>query len=96
MAEKRLTIRQAAEIAGVGASTIDDWRGGAFPEDYMAVKRLAKYLGVSFVFLLTGEEDQRDAASLPSITEVFEDGGALFDGFAKITIQRLLPRKSSK
>ena len=92
MAEKGMTIRQAASLAGVGSSTIDGWRGGALPEDYSAVKRLAKGLGVSFSFLLTGEED-RDQLGLPSVTEVFEDGGALFDGYAKITIQRLLPRK---
>ncbi len=92
MNEKGMTVRQAATIAGVGSSTIDDWRGGALPEDYSAVKRLAKDLGVSFSFLLTGEEEGRDPTALPSITEVFEDGGALFDGYAKITIQRLLPR----
>lgn len=93
MAEKNITIRQAAEIAGVGSSTIDDWRGGALPEDYSAVKRLAGALGVSFAFLLTGEEDKRSGSALPSVAEVFDDGGQLFDGYAKITIQRLLPRK---
>ena len=51
------------------------------------------WLGVSFSFLLTGENDQKNPNELPSVTEVFADGGALFDGFAKITIQRLIPRK---
>jgi transcriptional regulator with XRE-family HTH domain len=96
MTEKGMTVRQAADLAGVGSSTIDDWRGGALPEDYSAVKRLASGLGVSFTFLLTGEEDRREHAILPSVTEVFEDGGALFDGFAKITIQRLIPRKKGQ
>ena len=96
MSEKGITVRQAAEVAGVGVSTIDDWRGGALPEDYSAVKKLAHNLGVSFSFLLTGEEDQRGQAMLPSVTEVFDDGGALFDGFAKITIQRLIPRKKAQ
>lgn len=96
MTERGMTIRQAAELAGVGPSTIDDWRSGQLPEDYSAVKRLAAALGVSFSFLLTGEEDQRDRSGLPSLTEVFEDGGALFDGYAKITIQRLLPRNRGK
>lgn len=93
MTEKGITIRKASDLAGVPPSTIDDWRGGALPEDYSAVKRLADALGVSFTFLLTGEEDHRNKSILPSVTEVFEDGGALFDGFAKITIQRLIPRK---
>ena len=96
MSEKGMTVRQAANFAGVASSTIDDWRGGALPEDYSAVKRLAASLGVSFSFLLTGEEDSRDQSMLPSVTEVFQDGGALFDGYAKITIQRLLPRKKEE
>jgi transcriptional regulator with XRE-family HTH domain len=92
MSEKRITVRKAAEYAAVGPSTIDSWRAGALPEDYAAVKRLAKHLDVSFSFLLTGE-DETHASKSPGITEVFDDGGNLFDGYAKITIQRLLPRK---
>lgn len=88
-----MTIRKAAEIAGVGTSTIDNWRGGALPEDYSAVKRLASELGVSFSFLLTGEEETRASNSPPAIAEVFDDGGALFDGYAKIMIQKLVPRQ---
>lgn len=91
-----MTVREAAEIAGVGVSTIDDWRGGALPEDYSAVKLLAGSLGVTFSFLLTGEDDREKQSGLPSVTEVFDDGGALFDGYAKITIQRLLPRRGGK
>ena len=96
MSERDMTIRQAAAHAGVSASTVDDWRGGALPEDYSAVKRLADALNVSFSFLLTGEEDNQTKKVTASITEVFDDGGALFDGFAKITIQRLIPRKKEK
>jgi len=94
MAEKKVTVRAAAAIAGVGTSTIDNWRGGALPEDFVAVKRLAHSFGVSFSFLLTGGDDS-SPDRLPLIAEVFDDGGALFDGYAKITIQRLVPRKKS-
>ena len=93
MVERQITVREAADIAGVGTSTIDNWRSGALPEDYSAVRRLAHYLGVSFSFLLTGEEDSRGEGKMPAISEVFDDGGALFDGYAKITIQRIIPRK---
>lgn len=96
MAEREVTVRGAAKMAGVSPSTIDDWRAGALPEDYQAVKRLGKSLGVTLSFLLTGEDDARPTGSTPTLSEVFEDGGALFDGYAKITIQRLLPRKGSK
>jgi transcriptional regulator with XRE-family HTH domain len=95
MTEKSVSVRKAAELAGVGTSTVDNWRGGALPEDYSAVKRLARGLGVSFSFLLTGEEDERANGQTPAISEVFDDGGPLFDGYAKILIQRLIPRRKS-
>ena len=89
--EKGITLRDAAKIAGVSASTIDDWCAGSTPADYLAVSRLANQLGVNFEFLLTGRAPKSQSV-LSSVAEVFEDGGALFDGYAKITIQRLVPR----
>jgi transcriptional regulator with XRE-family HTH domain len=91
--ERGLTIRELANAAGVSPSTINDWQSGSSPEDYLAVKKLADYLGVSFSFLLTGQEEKKNLNQQPTVTEVFGDGGMLFDGFAKITIQRLIPRK---
>jgi transcriptional regulator with XRE-family HTH domain len=96
MAERNVSVRQASDLAGVATSTIDNWRGGALPEDYSAVKKLARGLGVSLSFLLTGENEDFEAGNLPAIAEVFDDGGALFDGYAKITIQRLLPRRKNE
>lgn len=90
MTERGLTVRAAAAAAKVSPSTVDDWRAGAVPENYAAVKRLSLELGVSFEFLLTGEDSKAHSPS--SITEVFDDGGSIFDGYAKITIQRLIPR----
>ena len=96
MKEKGLGVREAARIAEVGPSTIVSWRSGALPEDYSAVKRLARALGTTLGYLLTGEDDSRPKDSLPGISEVFEDGGAIFDGYAKITIQRLLPKSPNR
>lgn len=93
--EKNIGIRNAAKLAGVGASTIMSWKSGALPEDYLAVKRLSQALGTTLSFMLTGEDDSRTEGT-PSITEVFEDGGALFDGYAKITIQRLIPKSKKE
>lgn len=92
MAERKMTLRQAAKIAGVSASTIDDWRSGTTPADYIGVRNLANELGISFEFLLTGQKPIANH-QIMSIAEAFQDGGALFDGYAKITIQRLIPRK---
>jgi transcriptional regulator with XRE-family HTH domain len=89
--EKNIGVREAAKLAGVGASTIMSWKSGALPEDYLAVKRLAENLGTTLSFMLTGENDSRPN-NPPNVTEVFEDGGSLFDGYAKIQIQRLIPK----
>lgn len=96
MSERNISVREAARLAGVGASTIVSWRSGALPEDFRAVKALAKILGTTMSFLLTGEDDSRPNSNPLAISEVFEDGGELFDGYAKITIQRLHPRKDTK
>ena len=90
--ERGISVRSAAELAGVGTSTLMSWKAGALPKDYGAVKRLATSLGVTLSFLLTGEDESRPSG-MPGVSEVFADGGALFDGYAKITIQRLVPRK---
>jgi transcriptional regulator with XRE-family HTH domain len=95
MKEKNLTVREAGAVAGVGASTIVSWRSGALPEDFRAVRALAGKLGVSFSYLLTGEDDTRPDGA-PTVGEVFQDGGMIFDGYAKISIQRLIPRKDVK
>lgn len=90
MTERGLTVRDAAEIAGVNSSTVHDWKSGTSPHDYEAVSRLAKGLGTNLEFLLTGKHPSKDAA--PSVSQVFQSGGIVFDGFAKITIERLIPR----
>lgn len=96
MLDRAIGVREAGRLAQVGASTIVSWRAGANPEDFAAVKRLAIALGTTLGFLLTGEDDSRPAGTAPAVTEIFDDGGHLFDGYAKITIQRLIPRPHLK
>lgn len=89
--ERHLGIREAARIAGVGPSTIMSWKSGALPEDYQAVKRLAEGMGTTLSFLLTGENDAASAGP-PTVAEIFDDGGVMFDGYARISIRKLIPR----
>ncbi len=96
MAERRVSARQAAKIAGVSHSTIIDWQTGSSPDNYLAVKRLSEALGIGFSYLLTGTHDQSVDSIVPSLTSVFSDGDTVFDGYAKITIQRLVPRTDIK
>jgi len=48
MEEKKLGVRELAEKSGISRSTIVDWRAGASPTDFIAVRKLAEVLGVSF------------------------------------------------
>lgn len=92
MAEKDLTIRELSKVSGISSSTIDGWRNGATPADYLAVLKVARVLGVSFTFLLTGETEAMDGNLPNPITSAFDEGEPFFDGYAKIRIQRLIPR----
>ena len=89
MAERVLTVRQEAELAGVKHSVIQNWLEGKNPHDLKSVARLATALGVSFKALLLGEQEDAAGSNLSSIYEEQD----LFDGLAKITIKRLVPRK---
>lgn len=94
--EKGMGVREAARIAGVSHGTISNWCAGVAPDDFMSVKKLAQTLGVTFSWLMTGEDESRPNGSFPAVAEVFTDGEMLFDGFAKITVQRLIPKKDKK
>lgn len=91
MAERKMTVRAAAQHAKVATSTVQNWRSGHIPSDFMAVKRLADALAVSFSFLLTGEEDMHSSTRQPSVSECFSFDEMIFDGYARLTIQKMYP-----
>lgn len=90
LSEQGLTIRQAAKLALVKPSSLEGWRNGVAGTDYAGLKRLSAVLNCSLSYLLTGEEEDNTHIS---VDQTFDDGGSLFDGYAKISIQRLLPKK---
>ncbi len=96
MSEKGITIREAALAAGVSPSTLMGWRTGSTPTDLLAVKRLASKLCVSTIWLLTGEHDDQvttrpvDASSVGQ--QHFHEGEVFFDGYAKLIVQKLIPK----
>ncbi len=89
MLERSLTIRQIAELAEVRGSVVQNWLEGKNPHDLIAVNKLANGLGVSFKSLLLGESETIDR--MKSIAELYEEQ-TWFDGLAKVTIKRLVPR----
>ncbi len=92
MDERKVGVREFAERCGCAPSSITDYRNGVAPTDFKLVARIASGLGVTMSFLLTGKEDPHKANAVPTVTEVFDDGGQLYDGYARISIQRLIPR----
>lgn len=92
MKQKKMTVRKAAEIAGVGSSKIQSWRSGVFPSsDFSGLSQLAVVLGVSLEWLLTGAN-----SSEPGIHDVFVDGGEVFDGYLKVKIQKIIPQHKAE
>lgn len=94
MSEKELSVREAATVAGVAASTLQSWRAGSPPKDFQAAKRLATRLGVTLSFLLTGEDDARSDQPA-SLAEVLAPDGFLYDGIVKLRIETMVPVSSS-
>jgi len=88
--ERKISQKEAASIAGVRPSVLSGWIAGMSPRDFDSLKVLSDHLQVSFTWLLTGAEEIK--GQTPSVAEAFEDGGTLYDGYAKISIQRLVPR----
>lgn len=89
MSDEGISIRALAKIAEVSPSVLSDWSNGITPRDFVAVKKIADHFNTNLTFLLTGQSDK---SRTPIIAEVFDSGDMLFDGIAKITIQRLIPK----
>lgn len=88
--EKNLSNRAAAKMISIAPSVLDAWiRLGSSPADLKLVKMLADKLDVDFCWLLTGERDTKKGTV--SIAEVFQEL-PYFDGYARIRIDRLMPR----
>lgn len=89
LADKNLSQKQAAKIAGVRPSVVNGWVAGVSPQNFEAVKKLADEIDVSFTWLLTGELEKR--TEIPSVAELFDEQ-TYFDGLARIRIDRLIPK----
>jgi transcriptional regulator with XRE-family HTH domain len=90
LTERSITVREAGRICQVSPSVISGWLKGNSPADLVIIKRLSEYLDVSFSWLLTGSYEK--AAKMPSLSELFSEQ-QYFDGYARIRIDRLVPRK---
>ena len=71
LAEKKISQREAAKIAGISPATFNQWLSGNQPNSLEAVLKLSQHLNCNFQWLLTGVQPADDA-SKKSLTELFE------------------------
>ena len=89
--EEKVSLKRLAEIAGVAPSVMQGWKDGATPcETLPALKKLCNHYGYALSFALTGTADEIDQPD--PLKNYIED--ELFDGFARIKIMKLIPRKT--
>lgn len=91
--ERGLTLRAAAEIAGVNQSVISSWTAGSQPADLLAVQKLSQGLGVDFEWLLTGNSSQITPQAL-ALTQIFEEEDA-FSGIFRLEAKRLIRKEEN-
>lgn len=91
MNEKDLSQRDVAKICNTSVSVVSAWiTKGSSPADLKAIKKLADEMKLSFAWLVTGTYELDSAQ--PSMAEIFEET-PYFDGYARIRIDRLIPKK---
>ena len=89
MSEKSITVREAATICDIPTTTIQGWRSGTSPSSgFDGLARLAHQFGCSLEYLLTGKN-----LTEPGVSDVLVSGGAVFDGYVKVRIEKVIPRR---
>lgn len=95
LADRQLSIRTMADIAGVKPSTLQNWLSGENPADILAVQKLARALQLDFEALLTGTSTKFDPQNV-DLSQIFtEQPEPSFSGLFKIEAKRLV-KKSGK
>lgn len=90
MTENKKSQRDIARLCNTSVSVVSAWiKNGSSPTDLIAIKKLSEELQVSFSWLLTGTYES-DAAQ-PAIAQIFDET-PYFDGYARIRIDRLIPK----
>ena len=85
--DRSITQKQAASLAGVTESVLSDWISGCAPQNLIAVKRLAKSLGVSVSYLLFGESDDGFKISLEELIKA--EDAPVMSGLYKIELTKI-------
>lgn len=85
---QNLTLKAVSKATRIPNSTLHDWTISTVPTDFLAARRLAAELGVSFTYLMTGESD----FTPENMNEIYDRDHVIIDGIAEIKIVRLIPK----
>jgi transcriptional regulator with XRE-family HTH domain len=94
LAERDLTLSDAATKAGIPKSTLHNWTQGSTPSDFEALDRLSLVLGTDLPHLLLGRA-ARSKTSPVTIDDLYVPGEAIFSGLCRLTITPLVARKGA-
>ena len=87
--ERRLSVEALARQMQVSPSTLKAWTAGSAPRNLDDVRTVASCLGVSFEYLIFGEDTSSAHALEQQLLE------QVFDGFLKVRIERVIPSKKA-
>ena len=92
--ERNITQKQAADLAGVSQSSMNDWINGASPTEMNGVLKLATALRTDFQFLLTGVRSLPTSIEDASLSDLFNiEDESTFSGVFQIEAKRLTRKK---
>lgn len=92
LGERHISQRTASELAQAQPSVLAGWLAGSQANDPLAIQRLARGLGCSFEWLLTGSDSPVQANNI-SMSELFvTDADPAFSGIFRIEAHRLRRR----
>jgi transcriptional regulator with XRE-family HTH domain len=86
--KRRMSAQALATATDIPVSTIKAWLGGNAPRNLDDVRAVARHMGVSFEYLIFGEDPDASSMLANALLE------QVFDGYLKVRVERVL--KSSK
>lgn len=87
-----ITASEFARLVGVTPTAVWNWEKNSIRPRRPALEQIAKVLGVSISFLLTGKEEMREldaAPSVGSVASILEDARARLARATGLTLDRI-------
>lgn len=89
---KGLTAKQLSDSTGIPRTTISEWINGREPTASDALIKLARFLGVSVEFLITGEHPEKQLID-DIIQQATDEFISIHKGIYRISIEKKVSKK---